>query len=103
MRRYFVCESSELAQKVVQVGGRRFDDDAIDASCAVLLDFVEDGGGVALKGGLEVAVGYGRSDARHHPQRHLELCLPPEFVDVGDRRAHVIWRSPEAVPAVSQG
>src|SRR2546428_170303 len=92
MRRFFVCESRELSQKVVQVGGHGFDDDSIDTSFAEPLDFVEDCVGVALKGGLGVAVGYWSSDARHPPQRHLEVCLAAEFVDLGERSAHLIWR-----------
>src|SRR6266849_8434922 len=103
MRRHFVCEPRELTQKVVQVGGHEFDDDAIDTGFAVLLDFLEDCVGVTLKRGIGVAVGCGSSDARHHPYRHLEPCLPAEFVDLGDRAAHLIWRSPETVPAVSEG
>src|ERR1700682_5348155 len=104
MRRHFVCEPCELAQKVVQVCGHGFDDDAIGTSFAVPLDFVEDCGGVTLKAGLGVVVSYGLSNTSHHPHRHLELCsLDSECIDLGDRRMHVIWRSREAVPAVSQG
>src|SRR5438105_1785272 len=102
-RCYFVCEAIELTQKVVQLAGHEFDDDAIDTGVAVALDFLDDCVDVALQGGLRIAVGNGASDARQHAHRHLELCLPSDGVDLGDCGAHLIWRLPEAVPAVSEG
>ena len=56
VRCYFFCEARELTQKVVQVAGHRLDDDAIDTSFGVLLDFVEDCVGVALEARLGVFV-----------------------------------------------
>src|SRR6266852_1671499 len=102
MRCYFVCEARELTQKIVQVAGQGLDDDAIDTSFAVVLYFVEDYIGVALEGGLRVAVGNEAPDARQHAHRHLELRRPAECVDLGDGVAHLTWRSPEAVPAISE-
>src|SRR6266851_1462507 len=99
---YFVCESRELTQKIVQVSRQRFDDDAIDTSFAVVLYSVEDCVGVALERGLRVTVGNEASDAGQHAHRHLELRPPAELVDLGDGFAHLLWRSPEAVPAVTK-
>src|SRR5229473_4873356 len=82
VRCYFFCESRELTQKVVQIGGHQFDDDAIDTSFAVVLYFVEHCVGVALEDGRRVAIGKEASDARQHPHRHLELCRPAECVDL---------------------
>src|SRR5260370_38051967 len=103
VRCYFVCESRELTQKIVQVSRQRFDEDAIDTSFGVRMDLVDDGVSVALEAGLRIGLGYERSDTHYHPHRDLELCLPAGFGDLGDGFAHLIWRSPEAVPAVSQG
>src|SRR5438132_7370099 len=50
VRCYFVCESRELTQKVVQVARDRLDDDSIDTSFAVVLYFVEDCVGLRLEG-----------------------------------------------------
>src|ERR1700730_16469710 len=83
VRCYFVREARELTQKVVQVARHRLDDDAIDTSCAVVLYSVEDSVGVALEGGLGVAVRTRASDARQHAHRHLELRRPAECVDLG--------------------
>jgi hypothetical protein len=101
-RRYFVCKLLQLAQESVQVGGHGFDHDAIDTSRAVLLDSPENCVGVAVKGGLGVAVSNEVSDTRPHAQRDLEFRLPSECVDFRYGRTHLLGRSPQAVPAVPQ-
>ena len=70
----------------------------IEANCVsppssgrVRADNTEASAGVALKGGLRVAVGYGRPDARHDAQRHaaetlgLALDAPRGRVEVGPK------------------
>src|SRR5258708_3710879 len=73
VRCYLGCESRKLTQKVVQVGGRELDDDAIDPSFAIPLDFLEDRVGLTMQGGIRVAVGNAASEARQHAHRHLEF------------------------------
>ena|SRR5438128_2740012 len=55
MRRYFLCESLQLVQEGVQVGGHGFDHDSVDTTRAVLLNSPENCVGVTLKGTFGVA------------------------------------------------
>ena len=102
LRHYLPCELLQLTQENVQVGGCRFDDNAIDTSRTVLLDSPENCVGVALKGGLGVAISNEVSDTRPHPHGHLEFRFPSECVDCRYGCTHLLRRSPQAVPAIPQ-